>query len=119
MAYFVKNIQKSGDLFKNQYTGIDLKSLANEVNSILTKQGYKINTGAIGNAEYEKGNRVLRILFGAFVKYFKFTVTLKQLDESNIELTFIKSSTGMSGGLIGMGQVSRELTRLFQVFSAL
>ena len=53
----------------------------------------------------------MRILFGAFVKYFKFAVQAKE-DNSDIKLRITKHSSGISGGLIGIGQVRKELKRL-------
>jgi hypothetical protein len=119
MAFFVKNIQISGDLIKHQYNGVDINTLATNIDFLMLKEGYKLVSGQKGNGEYEKGNRVLRILFGAFVKYFKYTIKLKELEDKSIELLFIKTSSGMSGGLIGMNQVKNELKRLAQVLSTI
>jgi hypothetical protein len=117
MAYFVKNIQKSGELFKHQFNGIDLNSLASSIDDVFVKQGYKLKNGQPGNGEYEKGNRIMRLLFGAFVKYFKFFVKLKQAEDQSIELLVTKTSSGFSGGLIGIGQVKKELNRLSEILS--
>jgi hypothetical protein len=119
MTYFVKNIQTSGDLFKHQYAGIDLNGLASSLDTVMANEGYKLVNGQKGNGDYEKGNRVLRILFGAFVKYYKFSLRPKAIDAQNIELLVVKTSSGFSGGLIGIGQVKKELKRLEQVFSGI
>jgi len=117
MTYFVKNIQTADEIFRHQYSGTDINTLAVNIDSILSKEGYKLLNGIKGNGEYEKGNRVMRILFGAFVKYYKYSIRLKVIDEQNIELFCAKASSGMSGGLIGMGQVKKELKRLEQVLA--
>ena len=91
----------------------------NEVSGKLKSNGYKIVEGGGVNAVYEKGSRVMRILFGAFVKYFKFAAQIKQVDSDTVELKIIKHSSGFSGGLIGIGQVKKELKRLAGIMQAL
>ncbi len=118
MAYFVKNIQTSDDLFNHQFGGADIDTISSAIDSLLIKEGYKLISGQKGNGDYEKGNRTMRLLFGAFVKYFKFSVKLKSADNQTFELMVVKTSSGISGGLIGMGQVKNELRRLAQVFSS-
>lgn len=73
--------------------------------------GYRLIIGEKGNGTYERGNKTMRILFGAFIKYFKFQV-LTYVDGPNYKVQVIKGSSGMSGGLIGIEQVKKELTRL-------
>lgn len=119
MTYFVKNIQTSDDLIKHQYKAPDFGAFAANVDFVMLKEGYRLINGEKGNGEYEKGNRTMRILFGAFVKYFKFSVKLAQANTLEIELLITKTSSGISGGLIGIGQVKTELRRLSQVFAGI
>jgi len=119
MANFVKNIQSSNELFKHQYSGDNIEALAMNIDSLLIDEGYKLTGGPKGAGEYEKGSKILRILFGAFVKYFKFSFRLKAIDDQNIELFVVKANSGMAGGIIGMNQVKKELKRLEQLTATL
>lgn len=111
MAFFKENVQATGDYFIHKYEGTDMGSLTKIVDETLLANGYKLVEGGGTNAVYEKGNRTMRLLFGAFVKYYKMMVQLQEAD-SSIDLRITKHSSGMSGGLIGVSQVKKELGRL-------
>ncbi|MBI5856114.1 MAG: hypothetical protein HZB42_00585 [Sphingobacteriales bacterium] len=96
-------------------TGCTLEELDNKLNLFFTSEGYRLKSSVGETKTYEKGNRVLRILFGAFVKYHKQSVTIKH-EGDLFSLMLHKDSTGMSGGLIGMNQVKKEFTRLSEAF---
>lgn len=112
MAYFVKNLSNTGDLTSNVYAGIQPMELAEKLDAMFKKDGYVLVEGQANNATYEKGNRVMRILFGAFVKYFKFNRTITLNPDQTITVNFSKQTSGMSGGLVGMNQVKNELIRM-------
>ena len=96
-------------------TGCTQEELDNKLNLFFTSEGYRLKSSVGEIKTYVKGNRVLRILFGAFVKYHKQSVTIKH--EGNLfSLLLQKDSTGMSGGLIGMNQAKKEFTRLTEAF---
>ncbi|HUR67486.1 MAG TPA: hypothetical protein VMZ03_14130 [Chitinophagaceae bacterium] len=98
-------------------TGVNKDELDNKLNLFFSSEGYKVKSAEGEIRTYEKGNRVLRILFGAFVKYHKQSVTIKnQADLFSVMLH--RDSTGVSGGLIGMNQVKKEFARLTQAFKA-
>lgn len=119
MAYFVKNLQATNDLVSNLYSGIDANGMAKLIDDTMKAQGYKLTEGQIGNGSYEKGSRVMRILFGAFVKYFKFSITIASNPEGQLMVNLFKQTSGMSGGLIGMNQVKNELKRMGAVMQSL
>ncbi|HMK27720.1 MAG TPA: hypothetical protein VK483_16935 [Chitinophagaceae bacterium] len=96
-------------------TGCTMAELENKLNLFFTSEGYKLKSSHGEVFTYTKGNRVLRILFGAFVKYHKQSVTIKNEGEL-FSLMLHKDSTGMSGGLIGMNQVKKEFARLSEAF---
>lgn len=114
MAYFKENVQTTGDHFIHKYEGVDVATLIKSVEETLVANGYKLVEGGGTNAVYEKGNRTMRILFGAFVKYYKFMVQMQEVN-STIELKITKHSSGISGGLIGISQVKKELARLAEL----
>ncbi len=96
-------------------TGCTPEELDNKLNLFFSSEGYKHKSTTGEVRTYEKGNRVMRILFGAFTKYHKQAVTVKH--EGNLfSILLQKDSTGMSGGLIGMNQVKKEFARLADAF---
>ena len=56
-------------------TGCTKEELDNKLNLFFTSQGYKVKKAEGESTTFEKGNRILRLLLGAFVKYHKQTVT--------------------------------------------
>ena len=112
MKHYTKNDFLSNDKFAHLYSGISKDELGKEIDKILLASGYTLKEGIIGNGTYVKGNKALRILFGAFVKYFKFYVGIESVNQDSVKATVTKTTSGMSGGLIGMAQVKKELQRL-------
>ncbi len=98
-------------------TGCTKEELENKLNLFFSSEGYKIKKTEGDSTTYEKGNRVMRILFGAFVKYHKQTVTIKN-ERELFSVLMHRDSSGMSGGLIGMNQVKKEFARLGEAFKA-
>ena len=98
-------------------TGCSHAELQNKLNLFFTSEGYTLKSSVGEVFTYTKGNRVMRILFGAFVKYHKQSVTIKNEGEL-FSLMLHKDSTGMSGGLIGMNQVKKEFARLSEALKA-
>ncbi len=90
------------------------EQLAEVLGNTLTQRGYKLESGTNMIGTYGKGNKVLRILFGAFVKRFAFRVTITD-QMGDTELNFKKEGKGMAGGAIGVAQVSNEYKRLIEV----
>lgn len=96
-------------------TGCTREELVNKLNLFFSAEGYKLQSEAGETLTYTRGNRVLRILFGAFAKYHKQSVIIKQ-EAEKFSVMLHKDSTGMSGGLIGMNQVKKEFARLAEAF---
>jgi hypothetical protein len=109
------------DFSKNSvdYTISDtsLSELENKLTLFFTTEGYKLKLAAGSTYTFEKGNRILRILFGAFITYHKQIVTLKE-NNNHISLQLLKSSSGMSGGIIGIQKSKKEFSRLQEALKA-
>lgn len=118
MSHFTSNEFSSGDNFVHQYQGITSDKLGQEVDAKFLADGYKIKSGGPGDGVYVKGNRTARLLLGAFYKYFEFYVKSEGEGE-NAKLTIKKTTSGMSGGLIGVNQVKNELRRLEGTFKSI
>ena len=97
------------------FTNCTKEELDNKMNLFFTSQGYTLKSAEGESSSYTKGNRVLRLLLGAFVKYHKQTVIIKNQGDL-FSVLLQKDSTGMSGGLIGMNQVKKEFARLAEAF---
>lgn len=98
-------------------TGCTREELENKLNLFFTSEGYKLLSSEAETRTYSMGNRTLRILFGAFVKYHKQSVITKQ-EGDVFSVMLHRDSTGISGGLIGMNQVKKEFARLTEAFKA-
>lgn len=98
-------------------TGCTKAELENKLNLFFSAEGYTLKSSEGETYTYTKGNRVLRILFGAFVKYHKQSVVIRNEGEL-FSVMLHKDSTGMSGGVIGMNQVKKEFARLSEAFKA-
>ena len=111
----VKVVDFAKDLIIYNMTGCTREELDNKLNLFFTSQGYKIKKATSESTTYEKGNRILRLILGAFVKYHKQTVTIKNEGEL-FSVMLHRDSSGMSGGVIGMNQVKKEFSRLGDAF---
>lgn len=97
-------------------TGASASELDNKLNLFFTSEGYSVKSNKKeGETVYKKGNFVLRILFGAFVKYYQVLVVVKKQDDL-FSVLVQRDGNGMSGGVIGMNQVRKEFARLNEGF---
>jgi hypothetical protein len=109
MTHFKNDEGSSKDLIAFRYNGITKENLDREIEDFFFRRGYKQAYGQLGDVTYEKGNHTRRILFGAFVKYYKFRIMTNQLENDELGLKVIRATTGLSGGLIGRDQVTNEM----------
>jgi hypothetical protein len=81
--------------------------LANKVHEFFISRNYKLKSGSPESGFYEHGNYVMRILFGAFVKYFKFQAfVIPQGGQTVIQVQ--KGHSGMSGGVMAWPSSTRS-----------
>ena len=98
--------------FEFIYENATAEEIGTAIEKTLSNDRYIIKEGPIGDRTYTKGNRILRLMLGAFYKYFEFNVDVKDQDDKTVIAAIRKSSSGVSGGLIGVNQVNKELKRL-------
>jgi len=115
MLYFKEVKHDSSEGFVYVYTGLSRADLEKLVTETMTTLGYK----HLGAGTFEKGNRTMRLLFGAFCKYFKFQISVDDSDPQNPVLMVSKGTTGISGGAIGYNQVKNELGYMKKVFQTI
>ena len=115
MKHF-KSVQFSdNNRFEYIYENASVEEIGLEIEKKLHNDRYIVKVGEIGDRTYSKGNRVLRLMLGAFYKYFEFNVDVKEKDDKTVVAAIRKTSSGVSGGLIGVNQVKKELQRLENV----
>jgi hypothetical protein len=114
MIKFIGNENQISDSFTHVYDCDNDIELANSLSKVMVNSGYKLVEGTIQRGVYEKGNRSMRILFGAFCKYFKFNISVE-----NKRINLISASSVFSGGVIGITQVRKEVNALSEKLKAL
>lgn len=98
-------IKKNTAIFK--FSKLSQDELSGKLESFLQKKGYKLESGVPHEGTYGKGNKVMRVLFGAFVKRFEWKVGVVPVD-GYTELSINKSAKGYAGGVVGVNQVNNE-----------
>lgn len=112
MGYFSNIELQDGSTLLLVYNGVEADKLGIEVGKTMASRGYEIKEGNPNDGVYERGNRVVRILLGAFHKYFKFGVRIEPGEGGTVKVRVHKLTSGFSGGLIGVNQVKNELKGL-------
>ena len=92
-------------------THLDTNAAAAAVEGYFVSEGYRLEDGNAYDATYGIGNNLMRILFGAFVKRFKFKVQIIA-EGSGSFVTVEKGMSGMMGGAIGYAKMKKELARV-------
>jgi hypothetical protein len=116
MKHFKSVHFSDNNRFEFIYENATAEEIGMELEKKLSSDGYIIKDGPLGDRNYTKGNRVLRLMLGAFYKYFNFNVDVKDREDNTVIAAVRTSSSGVSGGLIGVNQVKKELRRLETVF---
>lgn len=114
MAHFKSEVHSNKEMIQYRYEGISKDAAVKELEKIFMNSMYKSSIGTGGHTNFEKGDRTMRILFGAFVKYYKFAIISEETD-NNVDLKVVSVSSGLSGGLIGKNQVTDEMIRISQL----
>jgi len=115
MGYFKDVEKQSGEGFVYVYSGTSLPELEKMIDSLMVSQRYRHS----GNGIYERGSKTKRFWLGAFHKYFRFKLSTDASSPDGIKVMFVKDSSGISGGLIGMNQIKTETERLRMLFQQL
>lgn len=90
-------------LFKNKSTD----ELSERIYQLLLEKGYKLEVGSKLNATYGKGSKIGRVLLGAFIKRFVFSVKITSI-RGVTTFIFAKDGKGYMGGAIGVAQIKQE-----------
>jgi len=94
-----------------RFHDVDSAQLMTAVGDFFEALGYKDEGGSESDVQYGKGSVTLALLFGAFVKRYRFYVKTRE-DGPQIELTLEKGMSGAMSGIIGMRRMKKEMLRL-------
>ena len=108
----------SNDTVVYNITGGTRAELENKLNLFFASENLPLKKDSGDEKIYQRGNKVLRVLLGVFVKYFKLVVTVKQQDDLFSVKIFRDMNLAMSGGLIGINKSRKELSRISDAFKA-
>lgn len=112
MKHFKSVHYSDKNRFEFIYDEATAEEIGTEIEKRLSSDRYIIKEGEIGDRTYTKGNRILRLMLGAFYKYYEFNVDVKPREDNTIVAAIRATSSGVSGGLVGVNQVKKELKRL-------
>jgi hypothetical protein len=93
------------------FSGGTVDDIADKTALFMAARGYHLESGTKTQGVYVKGSAAARALVGALAKRAKFNVTVGH-DDANVAVVVSKGITGMSGGLLGMSQMGKELGSL-------
>lgn len=108
----------SNDFLVFNITGGTREELENKLNLFFTSEGLPFKSEKGEDKVYQKGNKVMRVLFGVFVKYFRIVVTIRQEGDLFSVRILRDMSLVMSGGLIGINKSRKEFSRISEAFKA-
>ena len=97
-------------------TGGSREELENKLNLFFTSENLPLKSDNGDEKVYQKGNKVMRVLLGVFIKYFKLVVTIKQQDQLFSVRILRDMNLVMSGGLIGISKSRKEFARITDAF---
>lgn len=91
------------------------EELDNRLNLFFTAEGYTYKGETANGKVYTKGNQALRVVLGAFWKYFKILLLVSpQADGFSVLVK--RDASGFMGGIIGVTQVRKEFRRIHEAF---
>lgn len=108
----------SNDTVVYNITGTTRQELENKLNLFFASENLPLKAEKPDEKIYQRGSKVMRIILGVFVKYFKIVVTVKQQDELFSVRIFRDMNLMLSGGLIGIKKSRDEFNRISEAFKA-
>ncbi len=93
---------------------ISFKEPVENVTDYVKKEGYKLESGEETKGTYGKGNKIMQIIFGAFVKRFSFPFEIKEEDGKTKLVMQNGSGSKIAGGAIGVSKHNKEFKRIVE-----
>lgn len=91
------------------------EELDNRLNLFFTAEGYNYKEETENGKIYAKGNQALRVILGAFWKYFKILLLVSPQGDT-FSVLVRRDASGFMGGAIGVSQVHKEFARINEAF---
>jgi hypothetical protein len=111
-----KVVDFSKDSIVYNITGCSKEELDNKLNLFFGQERFKRKADTPTEKVYQRGNKVLRVLFGVFVKYFRITVSVKSEGQLYSVRVVRDMNLALSGGLMGIAASRKEFNRLMEAF---
>ena len=92
-------------------THLDPNNAAEAVQAFFFSEGYRLENGDRHDGVYGIGNNFLRIIFGAFIKRYRFKVRVSAAGSGSV-VSVEKGMSGAMGGAIGYAKMKKELSRV-------
>lgn len=92
-------------------THLDPNKAAEVVENFFLSEGYRLEDGDRHDGVYGIGNNLLRIIFGAFIKRYRFKVRVSAAGSGSV-VSVEKGMSGAMGGAIGYAKMKKELKRI-------
>ena len=92
-------------------THLDADKAAEAVENFFLSEGYRLEDGDRHDGVYGIGNNLLRIIFGAFIKRYRFKVRVSAAGSGSV-VSVEKGMSGAMGGAIGYAKMKKELSRV-------
>ncbi len=102
-----------------QYEGAELDAIIGGVDAFFKDRKYRVEAGEPGDVTYGLGSDLMRVLFGAFAKRYKFRAQITRPgDGGPVVFRLEKAMSGAMGGLIGHGKMTKEFNAIADAFEA-
>ena len=105
------------DQFVYNFTDCTREELDNKLHLFFSSEGYNYKGDKDGGKIYTKGNQALRVILGAFWKYFKIFLSVKG-DNNMYSVLVQKDASGFMGGVFGVAQVQKEFAHITDAFKS-
>jgi len=111
--------QSSGRSTEFRYDASQFASIVDGVDKYFMNRGYRLEAGQPGDGTYGIGSNIMRMLFGAFVKRYSFTVVIMMSDDQrSVVFLFSKAMSGAMGGVIGHSKMTKEYNAIVNELNA-
>src|SRR5258706_8460576 len=111
-----KVVDFSKDSIVYNITECSKEELDNKLNLFFSSEGFSRKSDTADKKTFQRGNKVLRIFFGVFVKYFRIVLSLKSEGQLFSVRVVREMNLALSGGLMGIAASRKEFSRLMEAF---
>src|SRR5258706_1045657 len=107
-----KVVDFSKDSVVHNITGVSREELDNKLYLLCSSERFSRKKDTPDEKVFQRGNKVLRVMFGVFVKYFRIAVSIKTGGQVFSLRLMRDMNLALSGGLMGIAASRKEFERL-------